>query len=204
MRNIFNGGARDAQAVLSALDRSLAVVEFDMQGNILRANRQFCAATGYAVSELVGRHHSMFVDETTAAGSGYREFWNKLGGFDPAFFMYGEEAALCLRAHALGARPLATPDATIIHHGGASAASRALKIIQMHGARAGLSQRHIPGIGGKFASEMLVMGAWLRKVGYGLAARLSGKSATREAADNWRIVWDKRNEWRNGPKPPQE
>ena len=78
MRNIFNGGARDAQAVLSALDRSLAVVEFDMQGNILRANRQFCAATGYAVSELVGRHHSMFVDETTAAGSGYREFWNKL------------------------------------------------------------------------------------------------------------------------------
>ena len=78
MRNIFNGGARDAQAVLSALDRSLAVVEFDMDGNILRANRQFCAATGYAVSELVGRHHSMFVDETTAAGSGYREFWNKL------------------------------------------------------------------------------------------------------------------------------
>lgn len=133
-----------------------------------------------------------------------RDFWNKLGGFDPAFFMYGEEADLCLRAHALGARPLATPAATIIHHGGASAASRALKIIQMHGARAGLSQRHISGVGGKFASEMLVMGAWLRKIGYGIAARLSGKPAVREAADNWSTVWEKRNEWRNGPKPPQE
>ena len=44
-----------------------------------------------------------------------KDLWDHLGGFDPLFFMYGEEADLCLRAHALGARPVVTPDATIVH-----------------------------------------------------------------------------------------
>src|SRR5262249_52669728 len=49
-----------------------------------------------------------------------RDFWQRLGGFDARFFMYGEEADLCLRAAKLGARPAVTPNATIIHYGGAS------------------------------------------------------------------------------------
>ena len=46
-----------------------------------------------------------------------KELWDELGGFDPLFFMYGEEADLCLRARALSAKPAVTPEATIIHYG---------------------------------------------------------------------------------------
>ena len=58
-------------------------------------------------------------------------FWDTLGGFDPLFFMYGEEADLCLRARPLGARPRITPDARIVHYGGASERVRAEQIIRV-------------------------------------------------------------------------
>ena len=57
-----------------------------------------------------------------------RELWNRLGGFDPVFLMYGEDADLCLRARKLGARPMVTPEATIVHYGGASEACQAGKL----------------------------------------------------------------------------
>ena len=49
-----------------------------------------------------------------------RNLWKQLHGFDPAFFMYGEDEDLCLRARRLGARPTFTPAATIIHYGASS------------------------------------------------------------------------------------
>src|SRR5690606_157263 len=65
-----------------------------------------------------------------------RADWEALEGFDPVFFMYGEEADLCLRAaDSLGARPLVTPDATIIHHDGASSTARADKMVRILQAR---------------------------------------------------------------------
>ncbi len=74
----FNRGASSADT-LTALDRSLAIIEFDPSGKILRANDNFCAALGYALSEIKGRHHSLFVDPAYAASSEYRAFWAKLG-----------------------------------------------------------------------------------------------------------------------------
>ena len=50
--------------------------------------------------------------------------WRRLGGFDRRYFMYGEEADLCLRAATLGYRPMITPDAQIMHLGGASEPER--------------------------------------------------------------------------------
>ena len=64
-----------------------------------------------------------------------RETWLRLGGFSPNFFMYGEEADLCLRALAQGCRPMVTPVATIVHHGGASEATRAGKVIKLFTAK---------------------------------------------------------------------
>jgi methyl-accepting chemotaxis protein len=70
--------------VLDALDRSLAIIEFDRDGNILRANANFCAALGYAESEIRGRHHSMFVAADYAKSNDYADFWAKLrrGDYD--------------------------------------------------------------------------------------------------------------------------
>ncbi|WP_455269925.1 methyl-accepting chemotaxis protein [Rhizobium herbae] len=74
----------DAKAILSAMQRSQAIIEFDLQGKILTANENFCKALGYDLSEIVGQHHRMFVDPADAASAEYREFWARLarGEFD--------------------------------------------------------------------------------------------------------------------------
>ncbi|MCQ8782267.1 methyl-accepting chemotaxis protein [Mangrovibrevibacter kandeliae] len=77
-------GSGDHRAVLKALSRSLATIEFDLDGKILSANENFCRAMGYQAGEIVGRHHSMFVAPDYAASEDYRAFWAKLkrGEFD--------------------------------------------------------------------------------------------------------------------------
>jgi methyl-accepting chemotaxis protein len=64
--------------VLSALDLSMAIVEFDLEGNILKANKNFCNVMGYQLSEIVGRHHSMFVEPGYAKSQDYAKFWSGL------------------------------------------------------------------------------------------------------------------------------
>lgn len=64
---------------VAAIGRSQAVIEFDLAGTVLSANEQFLALTGYEADDVVGRHHSMFVDPDDAQSAGYREFWRRLG-----------------------------------------------------------------------------------------------------------------------------
>jgi methyl-accepting chemotaxis protein len=68
-----------AQRMVSALDRSLAIIEFDPKGTIRAANGEFCRLMGYDAAEIVGQHHRMFVDPAYAASPAYQEFWAKLG-----------------------------------------------------------------------------------------------------------------------------
>lgn len=63
------------QATFDAIGRSQAVVEFDMGGNVQTANPNFLLWTGYRLDEIVGKHHSMFVDPTEAQGHEYRSMW---------------------------------------------------------------------------------------------------------------------------------
>jgi GT2 family glycosyltransferase len=100
------------------------------------------------------------------------DFWRKLGGFDPAFFMYGEEADLCARASAAGAKPMMTPEAAIIHYGGGSGAKRANTIGYIFGARIGLIQRQLSGFARIFGSGMTIFTVWWRATLYSLCARL--------------------------------
>ncbi len=79
MSLLTRGRGADARAILSAMDRSQAIIEFDMNGKILTANENFCQALGYALSEIVGQHHSLFVDPQFAASAEYRAFWERLG-----------------------------------------------------------------------------------------------------------------------------
>lgn len=76
--------ASDAASVLAAVGRSQAIIEFDLKGNILTANENFCTAMGYELAEIKGQHHRIFVDPTEAASAEYREFWQRLseGKFD--------------------------------------------------------------------------------------------------------------------------
>ncbi|MBC06275.1 PAS domain-containing protein [Thalassospira sp.] len=68
----------DLQGKVDAIEHSQAVIEFDLAGNVLTANYNFLVAMGYSQSEVVGKHHSMFVDPEYAASSEYRAFWRSL------------------------------------------------------------------------------------------------------------------------------
>jgi methyl-accepting chemotaxis protein len=72
-------GGVDAKAVLEAMSKSQAIIEFKLDGTILTANENFCRALGYQLSEIVGKHHRTFVDPAEADTSEYRDFWAKLG-----------------------------------------------------------------------------------------------------------------------------
>jgi len=69
---------RETESLLSALDKSQAVIHFDLDGNILWANDNFLGAMGYALEEIQGRHHSMFVDEAYKQSAEYKKFWQSL------------------------------------------------------------------------------------------------------------------------------
>ena len=126
-----------------------------------------------------------------------RTLWDELGGFDLKYFMYGEEADLCLRARKLGYRPRTTPDAQIMHLVGAASGKVAQKVVMVAKARATLIKDHWP--------------AWQRPIGRGLlwiwvavrvaASRviaLSGRAPHREAARKWANIWAKRTDWLSG------
>jgi methyl-accepting chemotaxis protein len=76
-------------ALVAAMERSQAVIEFKLDGTILRANPNFLDALGYTASEIEGRHHSLFVPAGEAQNAEYREFWARLnrGEFVAAKFL---------------------------------------------------------------------------------------------------------------------
>ncbi|MGO1298771.1 MAG: methyl-accepting chemotaxis protein, partial [Vibrio sp.] len=63
---------------LEAIKLHTAYIEFNPDGTILDANQHFLAATGYQLSEIVGKHHRIFCDNSYVSSPDYREFWNKL------------------------------------------------------------------------------------------------------------------------------
>lgn len=81
---MFSFPGSHAKAVLSALGRSQAMIEFDTSGKILSANENFCRAMGYEAHQIVGKHHSMFCDQAYASSDEYRTFWKNLsaGNYD--------------------------------------------------------------------------------------------------------------------------
>ena len=64
--------------VLEAIDRSMAVIAFDLEGHVLEANANFLQGMGYQREEVLGRHHRMFCTREYAASPAYTAFWNDL------------------------------------------------------------------------------------------------------------------------------
>lgn len=73
-----------AHAALDAIQRTQAVVEFDMQGHVLHANQNFLDAMGYTLGEIVGRHHRLFCAADYVASDAYVAFWDALGSGHPS------------------------------------------------------------------------------------------------------------------------
>ena len=65
-------------AQLSALDRVMAIAEFELDGSLSRANDNFLALLGFTRDEAVGRHHSSFCTPAFATSADYQNFWPQL------------------------------------------------------------------------------------------------------------------------------
>jgi len=70
--------SREQAANLTAIDKAQAVIEFEMDGTIVSANRNFLDVMGYDLGEIRGKHHSMFVEPSYRDSRDYRDFWETL------------------------------------------------------------------------------------------------------------------------------
>jgi len=124
-----------------------------------------------------------------------RSLWNELGGFDLNFFMYGEEADLCLRARRHGAAPRVTSSATIIHYGGASEKVRADKVVRLLKSKTLLVRRHFSRFTQPFACLLLALWPFSRSI----VQRITGLFFRQKSAGSrgvfWKEVWSRRSEW---------
>ena len=71
--------AADMAGQVAALNKAQAVIEFDLDGRVISANRNFLDALGYRLEEIEGRHHRLFVDAAERETPAYRRFWQALG-----------------------------------------------------------------------------------------------------------------------------
>ena len=78
---------QDFSGKIQAIERVQAVIEFDLQGRVLRANDNFLRTFGYQEQELLGRHHRMFCTEEDVRASSYRQLWE---GLERGQFQSGE------------------------------------------------------------------------------------------------------------------
>ena len=74
----MNSASANALAQASAISKSQAVIEFDMDGKVITANQNFLDALGYRLEEIQGKHHSMFVTPAMRESAEYRAFWASL------------------------------------------------------------------------------------------------------------------------------
>jgi methyl-accepting chemotaxis protein len=77
---------QDRNSLFEALDKSLAVIEFDPMGNIITANQNFLSTIGYTLSEISGKHHRLFCYDNFYVS--HPNFWNQLaaGNFQSGQF----------------------------------------------------------------------------------------------------------------------
>ena len=65
-------------SLLDAIERSMAVIEFDLQGNVLRANDNFLSTMGYRAEQLAGQSHRLFCTPAFARSAEYNQLWSNL------------------------------------------------------------------------------------------------------------------------------
>jgi methyl-accepting chemotaxis protein len=81
----------DSKKQIEAINKSTAIINFDINGFILDANDIFLQAMGYKIDEkdnVIGKHHSIFVSYEYSKSDEYIEFWERLkkGNFFDGIF----------------------------------------------------------------------------------------------------------------------
>lgn len=86
--HILKMGQGEVEALLKAISKSSAMIEFSMDGKVIWANQNFLDTMGYELSEIVGKHHKMFCDSKLVATEEYKKFWQGLnaGKYDSGIF----------------------------------------------------------------------------------------------------------------------
>ncbi|MEM9379155.1 MAG: glycosyltransferase family 2 protein [Planctomycetota bacterium] len=124
-----------------------------------------------------------------------REHWERLGGFDESFFMYGEDVDLSLRSAALGRSPRILPTATVVHVGAASEPIKSDKLVRLLRAQRQLIRKHWSPLATRIGLGLLSTGVAVRAAGSrGLRAVGLGGRFGRSSA--WGGAWARREQWR--------
>lgn len=93
--NVQNG-------ILTALDRSTAIISFELDGTIIEANQNFLNATGYKLEDIKGKHHKIFCSQELVESSEYKQLWQKLNNGEFVQGLFDRRDAhgnvLCLEA----------------------------------------------------------------------------------------------------------
>jgi PAS domain S-box-containing protein len=71
-------GQWEAQNTMKVIDDAMAVIEFDAEGNILKANEKYLQLMGYNQEEIVGESHRILMPRQDRTGDGYKNFWKEL------------------------------------------------------------------------------------------------------------------------------
>ncbi len=127
-----------------------------------------------------------------------RSLWDRLGGFDERFFMYGEDTDLNLRARRLGARPRVTPTAVVTHVVGASSGRVDKRVLLLRG-QVTLARTHRRRAASAYEVGALRLGVLLRATPGLLRSHsvVDGESST-SVKTSWTGAWRRRAEWLRG------
>ncbi len=123
-----------------------------------------------------------------------KKLWDRLGGFDSQFFMYGEDADLCFRAAGEGAKPIITPTATIVHYCGASEKVRADKMIRLFRAKEQLIRRNWNPIAAQIGLGLLRFSVFSRMIACDFLNFVASKRLNNND-ESWKEIWQRRKEW---------
>ena len=120
-----------------------------------------------------------------------RDHWDQLGGFDEAFFMYGEETDLCMRAARMNIGRRITPAARLVHYGGAADRVKADKMVRLFSAKTALVRKHWSRPAAWYGVQMLKLWAMTRAAGRGAVGMLRQG----DQPNSWAEIWRRRREF---------
>jgi GT2 family glycosyltransferase len=118
-----------------------------------------------------------------------RDDFDRIGGMDERFFLYGEDAEFSIRAARHGLRPVIVPEATIIHAVGASTGARGPKMNMVMAGKVTMLRASWP-------HGRARLGIWLLLTGVRLRSAL--EAANRRRDRMWSHVWASRARWMPG------